>query len=282
MKSDIIEILVHANFGTKFIKYVEEQFPEDYTKKFIEPYHKKLEDNPLLALGPGERLFESLVELIVLKAYYVNRGIPLQYLYDSIFDLSYRIERYHEVNGLYGLSERDLRWLAPLFKAEIFDLGSLRFQRSWFSFKEIEREGYDFMPLSDKWKKRFPEGTPIIDIHIQTDTDFSKDKIDEAFALAGDFFERYFSEHNYEIFTCRTWLLYPKTRDILPEDSNIALFSKRFKTIATNQSTKQALDRIYETSDLEAIKAMEKNSSLQEIAYKNLDKLGVAAGIIYK
>ncbi len=282
MKSDIIVILVQANFGAKFINYVEEEFPGDYPKKFKEPYHEKLEDNPLLELNPGERLFASLVELIDLKAYYVNKTIPLRYLYESIYDLSYRIERYYDINGIYGLSERDLRWLAPLFKAEIFDLGSLRFQRSWFSFKEIERQGYDFMPLSDKWKRRFPEGTPIIEIHIQTDTDFSKGKIDEAFALARDFFERYFSEHEYEIFVCRTWLLYPKTRDILPEDSNIALFSKRFKVIAANQSTKQALDRIYGTSDLKDIEAMKKTSSLQEIAHKNLDKLGVAAGIIYK
>ncbi len=282
MKSDIIEILRQANFSAKFIDYAGKEFPEDYPKKFKQPYHKEVEDNPLLDLSPTERLFSSLVELLDLKDNYLNRGIPLKYLYESIYDLSFRLERYSGNNGIYGLSERDLRWLVPLFKAEIFDLGSLRFQRSWFSFKEIERDGYDFMPLSDKWKRRFPEGTPVITIHILKDTDLSRDRIDEAFALARDFFESYFSEHEYEVFVCRTWLLYPKTRDILSEDSNIASFSKRFNVIATNQNTKQALDRIYGTSDMEEIEAMEKTSSLEEVAFKNLDKLGVAAGIVYK
>ncbi len=282
MKSDTIEILRQANFSAKFIDYAGKEFPEDYPKKFKQPYHKEVEDNPLLDLSPTERLFSSLVELLDLKDNYLNRGIPLKYLYESIYDLSFRLERYYGNNGIYGLSERDLRWLVPLFKAEIFDLGSLRFQRSWFSFKEIERDGYDFMPLSDKWKRRFPEGTPVITIHILKDTDLSRDRIDEAFALARDFFESYFSEHEYEVFVCRTWLLYPKTRDILSEDSNIASFSKRFNVIATNQNTKQALDRIYGTSDMEEIEAMEKTSSLEEVAFKNLDKLGVAAGIVYK
>ncbi len=282
MKSDIIEILEQANFSAEFIDYVEKEFPEDYPKKFEQPYHKGVGENPLLDLSPAERLFSSLVELLNVKDYYLNKAIPLQYLYESIYDLSYRLERYYDINSIYGLSERDLRWLTPLFKAEIFDLGSLRFQRIWFYFKDIEREGYDFMPLSDKWKRRFPEGTPVIEIHIQTDTDFSKDKIDEAFALARDFFERYFSEHEYEIFVCRTWLLYPKTRNILSEESNIASFSKRFEVIAKHQNTKQALDRIYGTNDIDEIEAMEKNSSLEEVAWKNLNKLGVAAGIIYK
>ena len=282
MKSDIIEILEQAKFSAEFIEYVKNEFSKDYPKTFNQPYHNEVEDNPLLHIKPTERLFSSLIELLTLKEYYLHKGIPIHYLYVNIYDLSYRLERYYNNEGVYGLSKRDLKWLVPLFKAEIFDLGSLRFQRFWFSVKEIEREGYDFMPLSDKWRKRLPEGTPMIEIHIQKDTDFSKDKVDEAFALARDFFKNYFSEHTYELFICRTWLIYPKTREILRKNSNIASFSKRFEVIATNQNTKQALDRIYETSDIEEIEAMEKKSSLQKVAYKNLDKLGVAAGIIYK
>lgn len=282
MKTEIIEILEKANFTEDFITYINKEFPSDYKSKFIKPYHNKIEENPLLDLSPKDRLFESLTELINLKAYYIDKTIPLDHLYNSIYDLSYRLERYYNNNGLYGLSSRDLRWLIPLFKAEIFDLGSLRFQRYWFSNKEIERESYDYMPLADKWKKRFPEGTPVITIHILKDTDLSKDKIDDAMQMARKFFADYFSEHDYEVFVCRTWLIYPDTRDILSEDSNIAAFSRRFEIIAKNQNTKQALDRIYGTSNLDKIEKMKKNSSLEEIAYKNLDKLGVAAGIIYK
>ncbi|MFA6863726.1 MAG: hypothetical protein WCS11_07550, partial [Dysgonamonadaceae bacterium] len=117
-------------------------------------------------------------------------------------------------------------------------------------------------------------------VHIATDADLRPEKIDESLNLAHDFFSTYFPEHKYTVFTCRTWMIYPPTQEILPPDRNITAFANRFEIIATNQNTKQALDRIYETSDLTEIERMEKPSSLAKVAYKNLDKLGVAAGVI--
>lgn len=282
MKNRVIDILENSNFSLDFIAYVKNNFKDDYQVKFNKPYHSKLEKNPLLNLNASERLIESLAHLLNLKKYYVDRDIPLHYFYKSIYDLFYRLERYYANEGIYGLSKQDLKWLQPLFKAEIFNLGSLRFQRFYFSNKEIERESYDYMPLSDKWKERFPENTPVINIHILKNTDLSPDKIDESLDLARCFFKKYFPKHCYEVFVCRTWLLYPPTRDILSMDSNIAAFSKRFEIIAQNQNPNQALDRIYGSSDLDEIKKLKKQSSLEVIAYKNLDKLGVGAGIIYK
>ncbi len=282
MKKQIINILKSANFTDGFIDYVDKEFSNDYKKQFENPYDNEIDSNPLLNLNAEDRLFESLAQLLDLQAYYEKRAIDLVHMYNSIYDLSYRLERYFNEFGIYGLSDRDLRWLAPLFKAEIFDLGSLRFQKSWFSNSEIERESYDFMPLNDKWKKRFPEGTPVITIHILKNTDLSKDKINQSLEMARNFFAKYFSDHDYEVFVCRTWLIYPKTRDILNKKSNIVAFSKLFEIIAINQNTKQALDRIYGTSDLTLIEKLDKNSSLEKKAYKNLDNLGVAAGIIYK
>lgn len=281
-KKTIINILKQAKFSSQLLSYVENNYPSNYVKSFHKPYHVDYLENPLMELNPQERLEESLAQLIPLKEYYSNKGIPLIHLYKSIYDLSYRLERYYKNHGAYGLSSRDIRWLSPLYKAEIFDLGSLRFQITGFSNKEIERNDYQYMPLDEKWKKRFPEGSPVINVHILKDTDFRPDKVDESFRLAREFFQQYFPEHNFEIFICRTWLLYGPTRDILGKDSNIASFSKRFEIIAHNQNAKQALDRIYGTSDLQAINQMDKTSSLAQVAYKNLDKLGVAAGIIYK
>src|SRR5690625_2493188 len=281
-KNNIVNILKQSSFSSEFINYIENNFPENYNKKFNNPYYMNYLGNPLLDLSPEKRLIESLAQLISLKKHYTTKGIPLVHLYESIYDLSYRLERYYKKHGIYGLSERDIRWLSPLYRADIFDLGSLRFEISNFSYEEIERSDYEYMPLNQKWKNRFPEGTPIITIHILKDTDFRPDKVDQALAQALNFFKRYFSEHDYQVFVCRTWLLYGRTREILGEDSNIVSFSKRFKTIAEHKNAKQALDRIYGTSDLDVIGGMEKNSSLAKVAYKNLSKLGVGAGIIYK
>lgn len=158
----------------------------------------------------------------------------------------------------------------------------MRFQVSEFSYKEIERKGHQYMPLAKEWKRRFPKGSPIITIHILRNADLSPDKIDASFSTARKFFAKYFPAHDYEIFLCRTWLLYGPMRDILAADSNILAFSRKFQIIAKNQNTKQALDRIYGSHNIEKIASMNKESSLEKMAYKHLDTLGVAAGIIYK
>ena len=280
MKKKIIEIVTNARFNNKFVEYIRSEFPEDFAPLIAEPYQYDFPDNPLLDLSNRDRLFTLLYELIPLKSFFDSKNIPNNIFYDSLDDLNFRINRYYDTNDEYGVTERDVLWLRFIYKGEIFDLGSLRFQKFHFSYAEIERAGYDYMPLSDYMKKRFPEGVPIINVHIQTNTDLQPEKIEESFEMAHDFFTTYFPEHKYTFFTCRTWMLYPPTQEILPTNSNITAFANRFDIIATNQNAKQALDRIYGTSDMAVIKAMDKPSSLAKMAYKNLEKLGVAAGVI--
>lgn len=282
MKKDIIKILKKADFEKEFIKYVEREFSDIYKKRFKRPYEKDFKDNILLGLNAKDRLTESLVDLIPLKDYYKKKKIPLIYFYKSIGDLSYRVERFYKEKGVYGLSDWDIKWLSNLYRGKIFDIGSLRYEISKFSFKEIEREGYQYMELYKKYKDKFQEGEKIITIHILNDSDFSPKNIDESFMMAREFFGKYFKDHDYKFFICRTWLLYQPMWDILSKESNIKSFSKRFKIIGENQNSKQALDRIYGTSSLKEIKNMDKKTSLEKKAYKNQDKLGVAAGIIYK
>lgn len=280
MKHKIIEIITRADFDANFVEYVRSEFPEDFTPIVENPYQYDFPDNPLVELSVEDRLFTLLYELIPLKEYFGSRNIPQNIYYDSIQDLNFRVTRYYNSHNKYGVSERDALWIRFMYKGEMFDLGSLSFQKFHFSYAEIERDDYDYMPLSEAMKERFPEGEPVINVHIATDADLRPQKIEESFQLAHDFFVNYFPEHEYTVFTCRTWMLYRPTQQLLPPDSNISSFANRFEIIATNQNAKQALDRIYETSDLEEIEAMDKPSSLAKVAYKNLDKLGVAAGVI--
>lgn len=282
MKHAIVEILTKAKFNKDFVEYIERKFPQNFTPLIEQPYQYDFPDNPLVDLSLKDRLFTLLYELIPLKDYFDEREIPSTIFYDSIQDLNFRINRFYDSHNEYGVSERDALWLRFIYKGEMFDLGSLRFQKFHFSYAEIERTDYDYMPMSDEMKQRFPEGEPIINVHITTDADLRPDVIDASFQQAHNFFTTYFPEHNYTAFTCRTWMLYPPNQELLSADSNITSFANRFEIFATNQNAKQALDRIYETSDMEEIEAMEKTSSLAEVAYMNLDKLGVAAGVIQR
>ena len=280
MKTEIIKILTLAHFNVGFVELIKNEFPEDYTPLVNHPFQYDFPDNPLMKMSARDRLFQLIHELLPLKEYFDNKNILHSIFYDSIQDLNFRINRYYNTYSEYGVSERDAFWLRFMYKGEMFDLGSLRYQKFHFSYVEIERQDYDYMPLSDEMKKRFPEGEPIINVHITTDADLRPEKIDTSFKMAYNFFETYFPEHKYSVFTCRTWMLYRPTQEILPPESNIIKFANRYEIIATNENSKQALDRIYETSDLNEIAKMDKTTSLAKVAYINLDKLGVAAGVI--
>lgn len=281
-KDILITILKKANFSNEFIQYIEHHFPSHYQRITPSPFVDDYLKNPLLQLNPKNRMIESIAQLIHLRNRYKRKGIPLSYLYPSIYDLNYRIERYFKKHHVYGLSKRDIRWITPIFRAEIFDIGPLRFQMSYFSFAEIERSGHEYMHLSPKWKQAIPEGTPIITIHIMKNANITPEKVTKSFQEAVLFFERYFPAHDYELFVCRTWLLYEPLQELLGAHSNIVSFAKRFTIIAQNKNTKQALERIYGTSHLEQINQMEKTSRLQKKAYKKLHLIGEAAGIIHK
>ena len=281
-KDMIINILQKAKFTKSFIQYIEDHFPRNYQMMDTTPYVKDYLENPLLPLHAHERMIETIAQLIALQKMYDEKNIPQSHLYNSIYDLSYRIERYFSQHGIYGLSKRDIRWLTPIFRLEIFDIESLRFQISHFSYEEIERSGHEYMGVPHKWKEAIPEGSPIITIHIMKNAKITPEKVTASFKQAVEFFEQYFPEHHYDLFVCRTWLLYEPIQELLGENSNITAFAKRFTIIARNNNSKQALERIYGTSNIEDIKKMEKTSSLQKKVYNNLDIVGEAAGIIYK
>lgn len=281
-KNLIIDILTKAKFSAKLIHYIQNHFEQNVNMILPSPYDEDHLENPLLHLNATERMTKSIAQLIHLKGIYLAKNIPISHLYKSIYDLSYRIERYYKRHGVYGLSDSDIRWLTPLYQAEIFDIGVLRFQISHFSYEEIERSGHEYMLLPETWKDIFLENTPIITIHILKNANLKPEKVTASFEQAVRFFDYYFPEHDYDIFVCRTWLLYEPIQELLGEASNIVDFARRFEIIAKNKNTKQALARIYGTSDLNDISQMEKTSSLQKTAYKNLNKVGEAAGIIYK
>lgn len=282
MKTEIIDIISRANFNTELVKHISDEFPVDFIPLIDDPFQYDFPDNPLMDLSERELLFTLLYELIPLKELYNNKNIPNYIFYDTLDDINFHSSNYFNSYGKYSINKEDLPWLSFIYKCEIFDLGSLRFQKSRLSYEDFERPSSDYMPLSVTTKKRFKEGEPIIKVHIQKNANLHPDKIKKSFQLANDFFTTFFPEHNYNIFTCRSWMLFSPTQDLLPSDSKIKAFADYFEIIATNQNPKQALERIYGTNNLKKIEQQEKQTSLAKTAYKNLNKLGGAIGIILK
>ena len=71
------------------------------------------------------------------------------------------------------------------------------------------------------------EGDPVIEVHIAEGLPLLPEECDKSFALAREFFDKYFPNHKYRYFTCHSWLL-DKDSEILSQSYNIKNFAKRF------------------------------------------------------
>ena len=66
-------------------------------------------------------------------------------------------------------------------------------------------------------------------IHIPETGSLSPEACDDSIQRARAFFARHFSEEEYRLATCGSWLLDPQLADYLPETSNIIRFQRRFQ-----------------------------------------------------
>ena len=233
-----------------------------------------------LNLNAQQRFEETFKSLPFLLSEYEKLNVGSQIMHDTLQDLNYRTMKYYHEHKILGLDAKESKWLNLLFKAEIFKIGSLRFQKFPLDYKEIERQGIDAMPLPQSIKRKFPENTAMINVHIETATDFSHESVTHSFRLALAFFNRAFPTYQPKYFICRTWLLHPSIEFLLDKSSNIYQFKNRFEIIAISQNYTQALQRIYGTDNLDDINKQDKKTSLQKLAFLNYKSLGVACGII--
>lgn len=109
MKNKVLDILIKSNFSNHFLSYVERNFPANYSIKMRQGFYSSNSIKTLLNLEIKDQLIEVLAQLIQLKKDYKKKGIPLSHLYKSIYDLNYRIERYYKNEGVYALTNSDLK-----------------------------------------------------------------------------------------------------------------------------------------------------------------------------
>lgn len=203
-----------------------------------------------------------------------KRGIAKEIIEATLSDVDYRSVRYQNNEGTQGLYESDMKWLKPLLEERMISFQGLRFQIFPFERQEIERRGFDAMPLDATIYARFPEGLWCLNVHIPNGAPLDNPTL---FDDVEQFFKHSFPEYPFQYFIMRSWLVYPGLVALMRPDSNILRFSQNFEVVAVSDDNKiQALERIYGTSDLNMIQTMPKQTSLQQKAFQNLDALGVA------
>ena len=112
-------------------------------------------------------------------------------------------------------------WLSSHMKGRLFRLGRLQ-----FCFGDYGAEDNGDLKSDDH----------IMEVHIPAGESMSNAACDESYAMAEEFFKKYFPDYVYKAYTCHSWLLDPTLSEFLPEESNIIRFGKRYKIARLDDS----------------------------------------------
>ncbi|MBA2950994.1 DUF5596 domain-containing protein [Streptomyces sp. PSKA28] len=171
-------------------------------------------------LGRCFAVYVFVAALPSVRAYHRARGIPDDVSRRTLADLGRHMAVHRRRRGTSGLLAPG--WLALHFHGELYQLGRLQFERTRLG----QRTGQAIAAAG----AGPGAGGLCLNLHI---SDFrgplSPAACDQSLALAREFFPRHFPEERYEAAVCHSWLLDPQLKRLLPEESNIVRFQKRFR-----------------------------------------------------
>lgn len=196
-------------------------------------------NNSLIAFGAGDKEFGEYIEgfatrenltveeltfyvymRLAMRAIdtYIEKEIDVNIFFATMkTDVIPSCEAYYNKYGVYGISKKARRWLGYPLDCKIFNLGILRFQ--------IAPSRYDCKIGEYEIKK----GEPCISVHIPKGN-LDEDECEASYALARDFFARYFNM-TPPIFFCYSWIMQPWLLDVVPEVSRIYRFQIKYENI---------------------------------------------------
>lgn len=129
------------------------------------------------------------------------------------------------------------------------------------------------------------KGKKEISVHIPSDAKMADADIDASIKAAQEFFAKYYPEYSDCDYVCDSWLLSPKLKELLSEESNIIRFQNRFEITEENKEAKDIFEWLFKTSEDADIETLPEDTSLQRKAKALLlkgDNIGIAVGIMKK
>ena len=174
------------------------------------------------ALGIHEHTTHMLLFLALgekLRLRYTERGYDEAIYWNSMMDLTYKLEECRLVHGTVG------SFVAPWFGG-FFDLTRFALCRLQFEIITTSKD-------HTVGGKLLPAGSKAINIHIpRTGTRLDHEQVLESYRLAADWFAAEFPDQP-AVFTCSSWLLYPWNIEALSPASNLAAFYRDFEIVSS-------------------------------------------------
>ncbi len=103
-----------------------------------------------------------------------------------------------------------------------------------------------------------------ISLHIPSDSRFTPEQVDASLKEAKAFFAVFFPEYKDAPYVCHSWLLSPELGKLLPEDSNIAAFQRRFAITHVEPDSREFIGWLFRCQEDTPAKSLPEATSLQK------------------
>lgn len=154
------------------------------------------------------------------------------------------------------------------------------FDRGWWTYRQISMSLFRIGALEYEFSEE--EGEKAIALHIPSDADLSAEAVDRSMQEADTFFRTCYPDYAYDRYTCESWLLSPVLRQLLPEQSHIVSFQKRFTIKSVDREENEYIEWLFQVPVDTAYEQLPVRTSLQRKVRKLLldgGTVGSAYGI---
>ena len=122
--------------------------------------------------------------------------------------------------------------------------GRMFFDRGWWTYRQISMNIFRIGALEYQFKEY--DGENVIALHIPSDADLSKESVNASLEQAEVFFRTYYSDYQYDKYTCNSWLMSSALKPLLSQKSNILSFQNRFNIIKENPEDKEYIEWLFQ------------------------------------
>lgn len=196
-------------------------------------------------------------------------GIPEEVTEATLRDLAAKNQESFARCGVWGTFA--LKWYARLLAGKILKLGRLEYEEGKWG-TEGQEDYAPWLRVKDRvWK-----------VHIPSNEPFSPDAVTASLRQAYDYFGIAGTERKLMPISCASWMLSPRLKRILGEQSNILRFAELFD-VYFDRDDREDLWRVFGVQPNEKADNLPLDNSLRRgVArwLKNGETLGFARGIL--
>lgn len=157
-----------------------------------------------------------------LQENYALTGLSEAIFYETMRDLTYKLEECKKMYGVYGTFVYS--WFFRHYTMQLFQLGCFQYEKIPFRFE-------DYRYKDSTMIKR---GEQVYNIHIPSGVHLTEQARMDSYKKLYEFVKT--PETTYIPITCSSWLLYPSNRQVYPEHSNLMGFLNDFDIISSEES----------------------------------------------